>query len=1173
MSYVYLKNKDLNKENLIKDKQFRNDAALFLEDRGGYEFDYSDEDVNEQIYDAFMEHFRKQNVNEVTATRDLFYAQTADSEAKERFGNLMNTYDNMDSDFGWSAAGDYIEGVLKAPSTYAGIFSFGTAKAGALAAQQGVKLGIRQVLKRNAKNKLRAGLEASVDGFKKGGWKAGAGAAVIDGAVGGYTVRQQGETRKELGIGEGASLADISLATAFSAATAGTFGAITGTQKTITSNIAEQIRLSAIAKETYKIEKAHKAKTSKIIKAKDSSQIKKDFNTVKQVLLPLIETVPEELKKGRKLKTPGGGLASDVNFKSAKFVPSIEDKFHENIASAAAEILSNVRPIVRRTRNKKGQLVIEEERIGSRLARGLTEAGKGGNPQISDVGILKILDEHGLTVTQLTSLIVAEYSEAGSILGRLGALKRAEKEKLLKELTEIDQKLVNLADVKTPAQKALEDAEKGLGSRLRHVYTNWGPSAINKARIGLMTIQTATTARNTTNGYMRNYVYALDNLGEGLADMIKAGGQFVGGTATINNRLIQEAKNSVRIGMEKMRTGGQSAYMKDMWFGTNSWETEALALLLRDEKFGQSDLAKTLFREMGDVGENLAVEGGIVALARKANTLNSMSDNYFKRAVFSREIDKWIRTNTNLGGLRKMFEDYYLSEASETQAGVFNKIFDMDGGKDAIKNAMTKALEFTYQEGKFQGKAGAFNKLADGFITAATGFIPLSALVPFPRYLVNQLIFQYEHAPILGLINMGGILNKRGGEKGIRGFNVGLGDQFRLKLDSEAFGKQMSGLGVLAAFYALRANYGDEKTGPYEFKVGGSTYDLTAALGPFMGAAWFADWLYRNTGPKQQGEMFGVKLPQIHNNDKVAVGIDGKSRDAINALLGGSAKGGSGLYVVDSLVDGLINSREAGGPSDMTWEEVGYRFAGDFFNSALVPFGMIKDIAGTVGGLDYRVVQDTSSVDMMEYMLNRALRSFPDKYDPAQGDVPVYRPSRDKPLYNVNPFLKMIVGFNEQEKKTLVEQELARLRFDYREIAPRKVKGDASFTNLAKGYMGQNMDNKILPYILSDEYNNYATDRQKKYFLKQLISDYKTLARAKVLDPDLEGTLDERKRRLRAMFIGTPTAQRRIIEERYNAEEGGSIYEDENFLHGISLYIEMFGTEDFDKYKVKKDLE
>ena len=1161
MTYKYLDKQDLNKENLISDEQFLEDAALFLEDRGGYEFSYSDEDVNEQIYDGFMEHFRKQNVNEVTATRDLFYAQTADDESQERFGSLMNAYDNMDSDFGWTAAGDYVEGVLKAPSTYAGVFSFGAAKAGSLAAQQGIKLGIRQVLKRKAKGKIRAGLEASVDGFKKGGWKTAGASALIDGAVAGYTVRQQGETREQLGIADDASLADIALAATFSAATAGTFGAITGTQKTITSNIAEQIRLSAIAKETHKIERAHKNITSKV--ATDAAT-KDTYLLVKDKLLPLIETVPEKLAEGKKLKTPGGGLASDVNFKSAKFVPTIEDKFHENIASAATLILKNVKPIVKETVDSTGKKVVQKERITSRLARGLTEG------DVTDVGILKILDDHGLTVTQLTSLIVAEYSEAGRKLGRLGALKKAEKTKLLKELAEIDQKLVNLADVKTPAQKALEESEKGLGSKLRRVYTNWGPSAINKARIGLMTIQTATTARNTTNGYMRNYVYALDNVGEGLADIVKAGGQFVGGAATVNKALIKEAKRSVVAGMEKMRTGGQSAYMKDMWFGTNSWETEALSLLFRDEKFGQSDLAKTLFREMGDVGENLAVEGGIVALARKANTLNSMSDNYFKRAIFSREIDKWIRTNTNQGGLRKMFEDYYLSEGAEDSVGIFNVIFDMDGGKEAIRDAMTKALEFTYQEGKFQGKAGAFNKLADGFITAATGFIPASALVPFPRYLVNQLIFQYEHAPILGLINMGGILNKRGGEKGIRGVNVGLGNEFRLKLDSEAFGKQMSGLGVLAAFYGIRNHFGDENTGPYEFKVGGATYDLTAALGPFMGAAWFADWLYRHTGPKEQGELFGVKLPQIHNNDKVAVGVDGKARDAINAFLGGSAKGGSGLYVVDSLVDGLVNSREAGGPSDMTWQEVSARFAGDFFNSALVPFGMVKDIAGTVGGLEYRVVQDTTSVDFMEYMLNRAMRSFPDKYDPEQGDVPVYRPSRDKPLYNVNPFLKMIVGFNEQEKKTLVENELERLRFDYRQIAPRKIKGDPAFTNLAKGEMGLNMDTYILPYIMSKDYQSLKTDRQKKYFLNKKITDYRTLARTKVLEPSIKDTSSERQRKLKALFIGLPTNKRRIVEERYRKENGNSLYEtlvdvDTNgdYIEGIRLYINMFGDKDF----------
>ena len=33
--------------------------------------------------------------------------------------------------------------------------------------------------------------------------------------------------------------------------------------------------------------------------------------------------------------------------------------------------------------------------------------------------------------------------------------------------------------------------------------------SLNKTRIGLMTVQLATTVRNTTNGYLRNYVYGL----------------------------------------------------------------------------------------------------------------------------------------------------------------------------------------------------------------------------------------------------------------------------------------------------------------------------------------------------------------------------------------------------------------------------------------------------------------------------------------------------------------------------------------------------------------------------------------------------------------------------------------------------------------------------------------
>ena len=43
---------------------------------------------------------------------------------------------------------------------------------------------------------------------------------------------------------------------------------------------------------------------------------------------------------------------------------------------------------------------------------------------------------------------------------------------------------------------------------------------INKARIGMMTVQLATTTRNTTNGYMRNFIYAFDNFGAGLYNTV-----------------------------------------------------------------------------------------------------------------------------------------------------------------------------------------------------------------------------------------------------------------------------------------------------------------------------------------------------------------------------------------------------------------------------------------------------------------------------------------------------------------------------------------------------------------------------------------------------------------------------------------------------------------------------
>ena len=89
---------------------------------------------------------------------------------------------------------------------------------------------------------------------------------------------------------------------------------------------------------------------------------------------------------------------------------------------------------------------------------------------------------------------------------------------------------------------------------------------------------------------------------------------------------------------------------------------------------------------------------------------------------------------------------------------------------------------------------------------------------------------------------------------------------------------------MLAAFFQMRVHLGNEDTGPYTYNnpVTGKPVNAEANLGPFMGYAMMADLLYRLSGPNRKPLPFGVgeqlglkdgKLPQLHDNDKVAVDI------------------------------------------------------------------------------------------------------------------------------------------------------------------------------------------------------------------------------------------------------------------------------------------------------------
>lgn len=1101
---------DMNKDTLLQDEDFVNDAAYFLIDRGGYAAEELDTD--EKVYDAYMEHFRVQNVNEVTAIKDMTYAQEADDESRARMGRLMDTFDNMDSDLGWAAAADYLEGVFTAPSTYAGIFTGGAAKAGQLAAQQGLKFGIRQALK---------------EGMKTAGK-----AAVIEAPIATAAVAAQEQTRVETGIKEEIDLTTMSLAALTSTVAPALVGLGTGTQSALRSFQAEEIVMATGKADVAAIEAGNEISKT-ILKGGSKKDAKAKAKTAKSIMesltlddttkLALKETIPEELEAGK-------ALAEKLSAKGTETVAAIDAKLIQNISAAGARVYHLIPP-----RLKEGSLTERivagsdedmAERFTSRIARGIREG------VIDKVQMKKILDEHNVTSEQLgtimandgAAVIAAEVSRAGSILGGQSAAKRTIAN-LKIELNEIDDGLLNMGDFTSKAlRRVAEETEiHNLGK------AGEGIRNINKARIGLMTIQAATTVRNTTNGYMRNYVYSLDNLGAGLMNW--AGGNIKKLSSISKSEAAEQADKAVRLGRAQMRVGAQGLLLKDLVLGMNSASTTALTRLLKDDRFGTSEIARQLFKDMGDVADTTGAEKGLLGVARKLNKFNTMSDNMFKRAIFSRELDIQIRAASN--------NTETLS--SYLKAGKFNTI-----PKENIADAMDKSLDFTYQTGKFKGKAGIFNSAADTFIQFGQSTAG-SLAIPFPRYMVNQFRFVYEHAPVLGMFDMGGVLNKSS--------------------YADRAGKQLTGLAMLGTFAAVRNEFGDETTGPYEYKdpTSNDLFDMRASLGPFAAFAMFADYLYR-----KNYDLPG--LGKLHDNEKVASDMPYSAKEFVTAITGGQGRAGTQLDIIDGTVDVMINGIENGISEDLIWESAG-KTLGNYLNTFTVGAGVIKDLVTTVDPR-FRQVPDNTDVSVLGYVLKQATRSFPQMTgDEDQGSLMGYTgvgpqrdrlesPTRSTGLRSINAFLKQLTGLTPKQSKNYVEKELSRLRFEYYEISPKNIKLDKPLTNEARGLMGQYMDKEIARYIAGPDYNALGSDKLKRAKLKEVVNVVRGQARDIVLDPENTGiagtslSLTERNRKMKVLYANKVSGNDKlVVEETYKAENNGrTIADDDAWEYALELY-------------------
>ena len=1086
---------EISKDELLNDPNFQLDAAMFLIDRGGYSA--ADVSNKEDIYDNYMEHFRSQNVNEVTALKDLTYAQEAGEEDKAQFGRLMDTYDKMDSDFGFKAAGDYLEGIFTAPSTYAGAFSFGTAKVGALAANQGIKLGVRQAL------------------------RTGIGSAVVEGIAGGATVAAQEGTRVETGIKEEMDLGNIGLATALSAGTGGALGGFTGYMRGVNNLKADEILKSTTKVMDDATLKAHSKATIKTFKNKKTSDTAKTFQDqllanldaetkklAKSKKRALRETVPAELEKGKKLRE---------ELSDGDLILSIGAKEIQNIAAAASEVFHKIGP--HPTLKNPA-----EERFTSRVARGLTSG------VLDENSFGKILNDHNITTEQLGALYAAELSSYGVGLRSGRMLKDIGKKEnyieIVTRLNEIDEATQSVGTITSKSREALDDLQiKGTGAKIAGFFQH-----INKARIGMMTIQPATTMRNTTNGYLRNYVYMMDNFGASMVDYAK------GNLALLRNptdaMVKKHSEDLVRRARAQARTGFQALHFKDLKMGIESANTQALFKLLGDKKFGNQDIVKKLLRQMADIADVTDQSGGLIGVARNLNKLNAMSDNMFKRAIFSRELDKNIGMNpisikrfeTGPGG-EQISTDIVLDSLDKVlRTGNFSKI-----DAKTLSDSMTEAFDFTYQTGSFRGREGSFNKFADFFIDVSSNNLLVSSVIPFPKYLINQFRFLYEHTPVLGMVNTLGVLNKPGGKAGQRNL---------VDLSSDTLGKQLGGLAILGTFMAARANFGDETTGAYEYldPTSGGTFNAEALIGPFSAHAALADALYRmNPGG-------------WHDNDRVANTKPFDSRRLLKAITGGNIRAGTSLDMMEGMVE-ILNKDIDSGKTEREIQDNLAKWLGNYINTFTVGAGTLKDLQAQIDP-SVRQLPDNTDVNMWNYFFKQAGRSLPTMgidYGKVQdgGREQLASPTRSTGVRKLNPILKQLTGLTPQQEKTGVERELARLQFDYQELSPARIKFDKPLSNQARQRVGEEIEKNIGAFMLSDKYTA-TPDAMKRVLLKGELNAIRRRMKAEVLDPSNVSTEEERERIARAKFLNLSRDDRIIIENAYRTQQLNDCVEKED---------------------------
>ena len=982
----YLENiEEKNFMDLVKEDDFKVDLVRFF---SGGRYNMSKAEMKEQGFEKlaqkFAEHMRFQSAHDATALKDLNYVRDkgANILGKQSFGNLIQAWDNVESvgkteTAGWrdTATADYAEAIIKSPSTFLGMGSFGLSKAAAKAATKGTQILVRKQLK---------------DYFTKNVMiKGAATGAVTEGAIGAATAGAAGEAREDLSDmgayteGYDYTTSDLAKDAAISAtlgAAGGSLGALLTKKKAINveelisqqqkTNAANAKKANAKSKETLENASAERSDfaVNRTLDMEATLAARKGDRT-KGVLKDALD--PDKVKQGEALKR------------------SLLDTSVESSLSSGLD-LTTLRSITAATIELAETIDLKpNERITSKISSLID----GGDIDVTKI-VPELMEKYDLTNEQFSLIYLADLSEAGKKLAEASKVSRAVGK--TPEVSASDTLNASLNTLSSRGLSTIDDLKaaeitanviknsavtSGISKPVKYAYNTLQET--DQMRIAFMTSQPATTSRNVTSTALLATVEILDEFYRGMYKTVRR--QEGGGLG-----------NTVRNMTATLR--GMS-----MDSGTAQVAREMLEIEMPDSY--ARTFHETMRSEMSGQSQSAFAKAG-----RFVNILNTATDTVFKEAAFFGSLDRQLRTLNNKE-LGTNVKDFIINKG---------KLDKLD--KSIVDKALDDANRFTMQRTYMGDESifGAGARMASD-VNKKLPFVMSGVFgVPFPRYVANHIEMIADYTPLLGEIT-----NK------LEKVNVGkgrikyvTGDPYKSLEDRRV--RQVTGASLIALGYVLaKSKEGKVDYKSLENEIKGDE-DISSSLGFIIAPIFIGDQWYRynnNLGLMDQGD-FGM------------LGEVGSVMGGLNDM-GADISGLRELYKSWE-EDGVTEELEkiAGNIVSTFTYPIPFQLAKDIkgqttYESAGAPY--TRDLAKGTDVSSFETPQGTflsrATRFLPDYatMLDGTKLQYSQEGSAKGYDVPYYGIFNPNAIGKMNPLKKTFTGLSSSPPKTEIEKEINKL--------------------------------------------------------------------------------------------------------------------------------------------------